>query len=287
MRLSIATFTCLLAVTMAAPSDSQPARGRGACGQITSACQQAGFTPGSGRQGTSLMADCIMPIMQGKEQPPLAAKPLPQLDPKLVEDCKATNPRFGQGRAAPAPVPDQPVQAKPPVPNEASPAPKENDPNAQPLASGGKRPNIVFVLTDDLAVNLVQYMPHVLEMQKKGTTFADYFVTDSLCCPSRSSIFTGRFPHDTGIFRNTGDDGGFLAFHARHHERATFATALQAVGYRTAMLGKYLNGYQPKVHPPEPGWTLWAVAGNGYPGFNYDLNQDGKVVHYGSQLPTT
>jgi arylsulfatase A-like enzyme len=120
-------------------------------------------------------------------------------------------------------------------------------------------------------------------MQKEGVTFANYFVTDSLCCPSRSSIFTGRFPHDTGIFRNTGNDGGFLAFHNRHHEQATFATALAAAGYRTAMLGKYLNGYLPRQHPPEPGWNLWAVAGNGYPGFNYDLNEDGKVVHYGNQ----
>ena len=59
-----------------------------------------------------------------------------------------------------------------------------------------------------------------------------------------SSIFTSRFPHNTGIFTNGGDDGGILAFRARHHERATFATALQAVGYRTAMLRKYLNDYQ-------------------------------------------
>jgi N-acetylglucosamine-6-sulfatase len=285
-RISIATFVCLFAVVAAAPAGSQPARGRGACGQITAACQKAGFTPGTGRQGTGLMADCVMPIMQGREPPPLATKPLPQIDPKLVADCKTSNPRFGQGRAAPGGAPAQPPASPPP--NEIAPnppAPNENAPGPQPQASGrqGKRPNIVFVLTDDLAMNLVQYMPHVLEMQKTGVTFAHYFVTDSLCCPSRSSIFTGRFPHDTGIFRNTGNDGGFLAFHDRHHEQSTFATALAAAGYRTAMLGKYLNGYQPRVHPPEPGWTLWAVAGNGYPGFNYDLNQDGKVVHYGNQ----
>ena len=41
-----------------------------------------------------------------------------------------------------------------------------------------KRPNIVFVLTDDLATNLVQFMPHVLQMQKDGLTFRNYFVTD-------------------------------------------------------------------------------------------------------------
>ena len=98
-------------------------------------------------------------------------------------------------------------------------------------------------------------MPRVLAMQKAGTTFANYFVTDSLCCPSRSSIFTGRYPHDTGVFRNTGDDGGYLVFRDRGHENATFARWLSAVGYRTAMLGKYLNGYLPAMQlQPQPGW---------------------------------
>ena len=56
------------------------------------------------------------------------------------------------------------------------------------------RPNNVFVLTDDLDLSLVQFMPHVLEMERPGVSFANYFVTDSLCCPSRPSIFTGGFP---------------------------------------------------------------------------------------------
>src|SRR5690242_7770115 len=72
----------------------------------------------------------------------------------------------------------------------------------QPVARGAQqhtapeRPNVVFILTDDLSWNLVQYMPHVLELERQGVTFDHYFVTDSLCCPSRSSIFTGMFPHD-------------------------------------------------------------------------------------------
>ena len=149
-------------------------------------------------------------------------------------------------------------------------------------------PNIVFVLTDDLSWNLVQYLPQVQRMQSQGMTFGDYVVTDSLCCPSRSSIFTGRFPHDTGVFTNGGDDGGFGYFHGHGEEANTFATALQGNGYRTAMMGKYLNGYQPadtqggtEPYVP-PGWNEWDVAGNGYPEFDYDLNENHKVVHYGS-----
>src|SRR5258708_12978975 len=56
-----------------------------------------------------------------------------------------------------------------------------------------------------------------------------------------------------------------------------------AVGYRTAMLGKYLNGYQPQRNRAAPGWSEWDVAGNGYRGFGYDLNQNGKIVHYANR----
>jgi arylsulfatase A-like enzyme len=158
---------------------------------------------------------------------------------------------------------------------------------APPMAA--PPPNIVFVLTDDLSWNLVRHMPQVQRLQADGLTFNDYTVTDSLCCPSRSSILTGRFPHDTGVFTNGGDDGGFAFFHSHGEESQTFATALQARGYRTAMMGKYLNGYQPadtqggsRPYVP-PGWTEWDVAGNGYPEFNYDLNENHTIVHYGSR----
>ncbi len=159
---------------------------------------------------------------------------------------------------------------------------------AEARRAADRRPNIVFVLTDDLAWNLVQYMPHVEQLRARGTTFTNYFVTDSLCCPSRASTFTGRYPHDTGIFTNGGADGGFAAFHARGEEKHTFATRLQAHGYRTAMMGKYLNGYtaqkrvggRPLYIPP--GWNEWDVAGNGYSEFDYNLNENGRLVHYGS-----
>ncbi|WP_268919725.1 sulfatase-like hydrolase/transferase [Paractinoplanes ovalisporus] len=148
------------------------------------------------------------------------------------------------------------------------------------LEAAPGRTNVVLVLTDDLATNLVQYMPNVQKLAAEGTTFANYTVTDSLCCPSRSSILTGRFPHNTGVFTNTPPDGGYSVF-AEQQEKDTFATALRDHGYRTAMMGKYLNGYGPGEHGVRPGWTDWAVAGNGYGGYDYDLNENGTVRHYG------
>ncbi|WP_176735749.1 sulfatase-like hydrolase/transferase, partial [Actinacidiphila rubida] len=167
--------------------------------------------------------------------------------------------------------------------------PAPSSPASSAASPGGPatRPNIVFVLTDDLSWNLVPYMPHVKELQRDGTTFDDYFVTDSLCCPSRSSIFTGDYPHNTGVFTNNGDDGGYAAFNRNGDEKKCYAPALQKAGYRTGFMGKYLNGYQPgntngtgTPYVP-PGWNEWDAAGNGYPEFDYDLNENGKVVHYG------
>lgn len=158
-------------------------------------------------------------------------------------------------------------------------------------ADGTRRPNIVFVLTDDLSNDLVQFMPHVEAMQRSGLTFRNYFVSDSLCCPSRASILTGNFPHDTKVFSNVGRKGGFHIFHARGEERHTFAVALHRAGYRTGMMGKYMNGYMagpgsdpavPRTYVP-PGWTTWDVAGNGYPEFGYTLNENGWLQHYGHQ----
>jgi arylsulfatase A-like enzyme len=152
-----------------------------------------------------------------------------------------------------------------------------------------KKPNIVFVLTDDLDSGLVQYMPHVIALEHEGMSFSNYTVTDSLCCPSRASIFSGKFPHDTGVFTNIPPDGGFGVFYQRGEEQQTFATALQAAGYRTAMMGKYLNGYPvgnnsynyPADYVP-PGWSTWDVASNGYGGFDYNMNSNHNLQTYGT-----
>jgi N-acetylglucosamine-6-sulfatase len=155
-------------------------------------------------------------------------------------------------------------------------------------ANGKTRPNIVFVLTDDLSSNLVQHMPQVQKMQREGVSFSNYIVTDSLCCPSRSSIFTGKFPHDTGVYTNVAPDGGFPVFHGRGNEEHTYGTALQSSGYATAMMGKYLNGYTPtdklggtQPYVP-PGWTEWDVSGKAYAEYRYNLNENHKIVHGGN-----
>lgn len=137
-----------------------------------------------------------------------------------------------------------------------------------------ERPNIIFFLVDDMSAELLQYMDTARSLAKGGTTFTNYYVADSLCCPSRASMFTGQFPHNTGVLTNQGwDRGGYGAF-ARHEGR-TYAVALHQAGYRTGYLGKYINEYPVRPGYKVPaGWDEWHVAGSGgYNEFRYRLTR--------------
>ncbi|MFN2590717.1 MAG: sulfatase [Actinomycetota bacterium] len=123
-----------------------------------------------------------------------------------------------------------------------------------------------MILTDDQRADTLDVMPHVRrELGGKGVTFPDAVVVNPLCCPSRATILTGRYSHATGVYANVPPHGGFEAF----DDSSTIATALQGAGYRTALIGKYLNGYsraQAGVVPP--GWDRWfATTGDAYYGF--------------------
>ena len=117
-------------------------------------------------------------------------------------------------------------------------------------------------------------------------TFQQHFVSLSSCCPSRAATLRGQFAHNSGIYSNKGDTGGFDKFYADGLEQRTMATMLQEAGYVTALFGKYLNGY-PSKRPGNryipPGWTEWAVPNQGAPTdqYNYALNVNGQTVRYG------
>ncbi|HEX4817560.1 MAG TPA: sulfatase, partial [Nonomuraea sp.] len=136
------------------------------------------------------------------------------------------------------------------------------------------RPNIIFFLVDDMSADLLPYMDTVRGLADGGIAFSDYYVSDSLCCPSRASMFTGEFPHNTGVRTNQGyDRGGHRAF--AEHEGRTYAVALRGAGYRTGYLGKYINEYpaRPGYRVP-PGWDEWHVsASGGYDEFSYQLTR--------------
>jgi N-acetylglucosamine-6-sulfatase len=148
-------------------------------------------------------------------------------------------------------------------------------------------PNIVFILTDDMSRAELDSLPTIRRLlTEQGTTFRNYLVGVSLCCPSRASTLRGQYAHNTGVLSNAGPRGGFGAAVAGRVEQQTIATALSAAGYRTALIGKYLNGYPlsgAERYVP-PGWSEWVspAGGQPYTEFNYVLNQDGALVNHGA-----
>lgn len=157
-----------------------------------------------------------------------------------------------------------------------------------PTAGAAVKPNILFVLTDDLDLGELAQMPILQsKLAAKGVTFSNDFVSVSLCCPSRATALRGQYSHNTGVKTNGGANGGFATAHANGTESSTVATWLHGAGYRTALIGKYLNGYPNTAggtYVP-PGWDEWysSVKGNPYSEYNYTLNENGTLVSYGSR----
>jgi N-acetylglucosamine-6-sulfatase len=143
----------------------------------------------------------------------------------------------------------------------------------------GQRPSaIVVIVSDDQPWNSLHVMPNTQALlARHGVTFTNMFVSNSMCCPSRSTILTGRYSDATGVWRNFPPHGGFDAF----RDASTVATWLSPA-YRTAMVGKYLNGYGAHMSYVPPGWDRWYAAGSeAY--YDYAISDDGHVTRFGHE----
>ena len=120
---------------------------------------------------------------------------------------------------------------------------------------------------------------------EQGMQLENFYVNVPQCCPSRSTILLGQYSHNTGILRNGGDEGGFKTFFRKGLGEDTIAVGLQASGYHTGLMGKYLNGYpgaaKKRTYIP-PGWDEWyvPVTGTPYSQYQYKLNMNGEVVNF-------
>jgi arylsulfatase A-like enzyme len=129
--------------------------------------------------------------------------------------------------------------------------------NQQADAQSAPRPNFVFVMTDDLDERSMEDLDGITEvMGTNGTTFKNAYVTYSLCCPSRATILTGQYPHNHDIIGNGLPEGGEEKFRLGP-DQSTIATWLHDAGYRTKLVGKYMNSYNDLYVPP--GWDEWYV----------------------------
>jgi N-acetylglucosamine-6-sulfatase len=164
---------------------------------------------------------------------------------------------------------------------------------AIPFVAGGTRsspanpgrPNIVVVLTDDQRLDslphdppVMPYLQRQLEASGGWTRYTNAFVNTPLCCPSRATMLTGLYSHRTGVEGN--DEGADL------DESSTIATWLHEAGYRTGLVGKYLNNYpfDRGAYVP-PGWDRFFAKENQSDATvyrDYTVVDDGVIRTYGS-----
>lgn len=150
-----------------------------------------------------------------------------------------------------------------------------------------ERPNIIIILADDLDEKLAttQYMANLKTyLIDRGTTIENFLITTPMCCPSRINLLRSQYTHNHKVFNNSAPNGGFPKFYESGQESSTLPVWLQTAGYRTALIGKYMNAYpltDDRTYVP-PGWSEWYSPGrkNAYDGFDYYLNENGELIPY-------
>lgn len=134
-------------------------------------------------------------------------------------------------------------------------------------AEDDKRPNVVFVITDDqrwdalsFAGNRSLQTPHIDRLASEGVYFKNYFCTTSLCSPSRASILSGLYAHSHGVVDN---------FTEYPVDLPGFPGVLQSIGYETAYIGK---------------WHMGELNDNPRPGFDYFVTHKGQGDYFDTEF---
>ncbi len=140
-----------------------------------------------------------------------------------------------------------------------------------------KRPNIIFLLTDDHRWNSLGIMgnkiiktPNLDQLGKKGTVFKNAYVTTAICCVSRASMFRGQY-----MSRHKIND--FVTNFSKPELENTYPLILRKSGYYTGFIGKFGVG-NPKDQPKEA-FDFW--AGSDKPQPDYEMKDEkGDFIHH-------
>jgi N-acetylglucosamine-6-sulfatase len=125
------------------------------------------------------------------------------------------------------------------------------------------RPNIVFVIADDLRYDGLgctghpfAVTPHLDRLAHEGATFSNFFTVLPLCSPSRASFLTGLYPHNHRIINNDKDGLASISY-----TLATFPRILYESGYETAFIGKWHMGLDDSRRPGFDHWVSFHGQG--------------------------
>lgn len=138
-----------------------------------------------------------------------------------------------------------------------------------PLAVSAARPNILYILADDLGYGDVQRLnpgrgkiktPHLDRLAGEGMTFTDAHSGSAVCTPTRYGLLTGRYAWRTRLQQGVLDGGNDEPLIAA--DRLTVASFLKQQGYATACIGKWHLGFQSDA---KPGKGAKAGGGGGLP----------------------
>jgi N-acetylglucosamine-6-sulfatase len=151
-------------------------------------------------------------------------------------------------------------------------------------AAAAEPPNIVLVVTDDLTKRDYFDLGNNLgSFTSGGTFFRNAFVTTSLCCPSRASTLTGLYAHNHHIKQHIDPGTGYDQYHDRGYDGRDLPVWLRKEGYKTGLVGKYLNRYDAQQDGVPAGWTDWYGADT--PATAWTLNEN-KIIKTYPQDPS-
>ena len=144
-------------------------------------------------------------------------------------------------------------------------------------------PNVLLILSDDQRFDFLEYMPNTRNLVAfQGRDFVHARCNVAVCEPSRVSLLTGQYSIHNGYedpVRSAAWRGADPAWHNN-----TIGRWMQNAGYRTGLIGKYLN-FTPPVIPKPVGWNTWRqLNGEGQEGFGYQVCNGSQTLLSPEQL---
>jgi len=152
-----------------------------------------------------------------------------------------------------------------------------------------KRPNIVLIMADDMGYSDIGCYggevntPNLDRLAAGGFRFTQFY-NAARCCPTRASLLTGLYPHQTGVGHMVGNRG-YPAYQGYLNKRCvTIAEALKMAGYNTLMSGKWHVGEKRPHWPVDRGFDKYygIVSGGANYFVYYESQSTGSKKDYGN-----